>query len=379
MPGKYYMGLDYRRDHSFRIPNPEMSEGLGTPNACTYCHADKTNKWATGYMDKWYGENRRLSYGAYIAQIDETDTSGFNKLVSISKDELFPPVMRAIALLRLSEQYPGKSNPALLSSFSDIESIIRFTAVQNFTVSSASEIDFLLPLLNDPVKAIRIEVASKLSAVHEQIPKESKKLFEQVRDEYIASMKYSADFAASRINLGNAYSYLGDTIEAIDQFKEAIRIDDEFFPAKVNLALLFNSLGENDKAELLLKDVVKKHPGQSAVKYSLGLLLAEMGKYEEAVDYLKMASLEMPNHVRAFYNLGQIEDFLGNIPEAENALLRAYQLEPDGQSVLIALIEFYLKQREFQKAKPLALKYLKTYPDDPSIQQVLDIIDSSAN
>src|SRR5262245_30704168 len=41
MPARKYMVVDTRHDHSFRIPRPDISVKLGTPNACTDCHADK--------------------------------------------------------------------------------------------------------------------------------------------------------------------------------------------------------------------------------------------------------------------------------------------------------------------------------------------------
>jgi hypothetical protein len=40
MHGRYYMGVDYRRDHSFRIPRPDLSIKHGTPNACNQCHVN---------------------------------------------------------------------------------------------------------------------------------------------------------------------------------------------------------------------------------------------------------------------------------------------------------------------------------------------------
>ena len=46
MHGQNYMGVDYRRDHSFRIPRPDLSTKNGTPNACIQCHKDTSNQWA---------------------------------------------------------------------------------------------------------------------------------------------------------------------------------------------------------------------------------------------------------------------------------------------------------------------------------------------
>jgi len=39
MPARTYMVVDVRHDHGFRIPRPDLSAKLGTPNACNDCHA----------------------------------------------------------------------------------------------------------------------------------------------------------------------------------------------------------------------------------------------------------------------------------------------------------------------------------------------------
>ena len=46
MPTKNFMVVDARRDHSIRIPRPDLSVALGTPNACTQCHAGSSAEWA---------------------------------------------------------------------------------------------------------------------------------------------------------------------------------------------------------------------------------------------------------------------------------------------------------------------------------------------
>ena len=38
MPSKTYMVVHDRHDHSFRIPRPDRTVSLGTPNACNTCH-----------------------------------------------------------------------------------------------------------------------------------------------------------------------------------------------------------------------------------------------------------------------------------------------------------------------------------------------------
>ena len=58
MPAHTYMVVDPRHDHSLRIPRPDLSVKLGTPNACNDCHSDKSAEWATSAVENWYGPNR---------------------------------------------------------------------------------------------------------------------------------------------------------------------------------------------------------------------------------------------------------------------------------------------------------------------------------
>jgi predicted CXXCH cytochrome family protein len=59
MPSKTYMGVDNRRDHSIRVPRPDLSASIGTPNACTQCHADRTANWATQRVAEWFPHGRQ--------------------------------------------------------------------------------------------------------------------------------------------------------------------------------------------------------------------------------------------------------------------------------------------------------------------------------
>ena len=46
MPARTYMQIDARRDHSLRVPRPDLTLAMGTPNACTGCHTNRPAAWA---------------------------------------------------------------------------------------------------------------------------------------------------------------------------------------------------------------------------------------------------------------------------------------------------------------------------------------------
>jgi hypothetical protein len=54
MPTNTYMVVDARRDHSIRIPRPDLSVSLGTLNACTQCHDGRTAEWAAQAVAGWF-------------------------------------------------------------------------------------------------------------------------------------------------------------------------------------------------------------------------------------------------------------------------------------------------------------------------------------
>jgi tetratricopeptide (TPR) repeat protein len=114
-------------------------------------------------------------------------------------------------------------------------------------------------------------------------------------------------------------------------------------------------------------------------QYSLGLLLAEEKKYEEAVIHLNSATKLLPDNPRVHYNLGLLQDYLGDYAAAEQSLIIANDLEPDNLSFQVALIDFYLKRKQFNKARPLAIDYKNNNPDDPSVNQLIDFIDDQLN
>ena len=74
MPGKVYMGNDFRYDHTFRVPRPDLSLKYGTPNACNNCHNNKSAQWAADAVTKWYGPVRKYHFAEDLipgSRIDE--------------------------------------------------------------------------------------------------------------------------------------------------------------------------------------------------------------------------------------------------------------------------------------------------------------------
>jgi Tfp pilus assembly protein PilF len=379
MPERPYMVIDYRADHSFRLPRPDLSIKLGTPNACNRCHVDKTDQWSDEYITRWYGPGRKAHYGTILAQGRERSKDAHKDLLKLASDPLYPVIVRSTAL-SLLEAYPGaETNRVYELALMDNEALIRRTAVDHLNVSDPKrQTELLISMLYDPIKAVRIEAARRMTEVSDPaLDSNQKMVFQASLIEYQKAMEYSADFAFGRYNLANLYVNLRQPEKAVANYQAAIKIDNLFYPAKVNLAMLYNQMGENDKAEALLREVATSHPELYEVQYSLGLLLAEEKKYAEAANYLKQATEGMPARARIHYNLGLLLQHLKQDSDAEASLLKAQELEPDNLDYLYALADFYLKRKKLQQARSIAKEMVARHPTQQIGHDILGHIEKS--
>jgi predicted CXXCH cytochrome family protein len=314
MPEQPYMVIDERADHSLRVPRPDLSQALGTPNACSQggCHDDRPLSWSVDAFTKWYGQAKKPHYGPTLAAGREGRPEAHDELVRLAGDELYPAIVRATALSLLG-RYPGeKSTRAFAVALADPEPLMRHTAVNNFVASTPEElVELVAPLLFDPMRAVRVQAAVQLAdAPDELLRPYQREALAGALTEYRQAMEHSLDFAFAGHNLGNLAARLGDAAEAERYYRTAVSIDDLFYPAKANLAVLLNAQGRNEEAEALLRSILEAYPEEYEVAYSLGLLLAEMGRYLEAEALLSRAATGMPGHPGAQRNLGAIREYL---------------------------------------------------------------------
>lgn len=377
MPGRTYMGIDYRPDHSFRIPRPDLTLTLSTPNACDRCHVDKPAQWSVDAMAKWYGQTGRPHYGEILSAGRRSMPEAVDQLRRLSEDRLYPAIVRATALSLLAQYDPKATADRFVRALSDEEALVRETAVRRLPESDpARRLALLSPLLYDPVRGVRIEAAARLAGVPESVMRpDVRNQFQTALVEYRSAMERTADFAPSRHNLGNLAANLGDHGEAAMHYQKALEIDDRFYPAKVNLAMLYNRQGKNDAAERLLREVTAEHPELYEIKYSLGLLLAEKNRYEEAVIHLGDASAGLPQRSRIHYNLGLLLQKLRRDAEAESALKKALSVEPENPDYLYALAVFYLERRQWENARQTAETLRAVRPDLPAGRELLEVIE----
>jgi tetratricopeptide (TPR) repeat protein len=372
MPGKYYMVNDFRRDHSFRVPRPDLSAAYGTPNACSGCHQDQSPKWAADAVEKWYGSIRQTHFSDILVPIQNGNLQALTGLVSMVGDTSKPEIAQATAVWLLGQTGVQEANQKIIEALKHENPLIRYYAINALEYNRPEyKLKYLSPLLQDSVKAIRTQTAYVMADVPESLFSEEQKTAYLKADlEYRDVLKIQADFPAGQLLRGQYYHKKRSYSLAEKAYKEALRQDPYLAQAFFNLANLFYQQQKLPKAEKAFQEVIRLLPDAADAYYSLGLLQGEMKNLKAAEANLKKAAELSPNP-RYYYNWGIILQNLQRPTEAEKAYQKALNLDPDSEENLYALAILYLQQNQKAKAQPIVIQLLQLNPNNPDYQELL--------
>ena len=378
-PTRTYMGVDPRRDHSFRVPRPDLSVKLGTPNACNDCHEDQSPEWALAAVAKWYGAERgeEPHFAEAISAGRRGEPGAERKLIRLAMDDEQPAIARATAL-ELLRGFGADGGAAMMLATKDPDPLVRTLAVGGLNrLPPGPRLDSVAPLLSDPVRSVRLEAARVLASVPpENFKPEQRGEFEAALKEYEAAQMSAADMPSAHMNLGRLRADMGETDLALEHYRIALEMDSRFAAAPLELARLHNENGKNAEAEQVLREALKNSPEQGEIYYSLGLLLAEEQRLEEAEVYLRRAAQHLPERVRVFYNHSLALQRLGRRREGEKQLLRAYEMGPTDPDTVNALVIYYLQERRLPEALRFARELVPLVPGDPGPREMVQQIEA---
>src|SRR5260370_40245562 len=243
MPTRTYMVVDARRDHSIRIPRPDLSVKLGTPNACTNCHTDKPAQWASDSVNKWYGRAPDgFQHFAKTLNAGSVNAPGAQQsLERLVADLEQPAIARATALSILATFDPPANDESVRAGVRDDWSLVRRAAAHALSnTDPAASANTLIPLLSDPVRTVRIEAAEVLAGLPaNNLPADVDAAFKRATEEYIPAQQLNADRPEAHMNLGLLYAKDNRLRKADAERKTALRTHPRSPPGAVHLADLY--------------------------------------------------------------------------------------------------------------------------------------------
>ena len=228
------------------------------------------------------------------------------------------------------------------------------------------------PLLNDPVRAVRIETARVLAGVDQRsLTHEQQTAFAAATLELFDAEMIDADRPESHLNLGLLQARLGRPSEAENQYQTALRLDPNFTPALVNLADLDRMRGLNQEGVELLRKAMSIDSNNADIRHSLGLALVRQHNYAEAISELRHASELAPDNVRYAYVYAIALNSIGDGASAMELLENMHKHHPADRDTLLALVSIARETSNFATALTHARELVALYPTDKQLRMLV--------
>jgi tetratricopeptide (TPR) repeat protein len=198
-------------------------------------------------VSKWYahppGGFQRFADALYVG--GKGAPGAQQALEGLAADRSQSAIARAMALSLPAGYASAPADPSSAAGIIDDSELVRRAASQSLSEASTDKSAVALaPLLQDRVRAVRIETANALAGAPSNIFSGAlARAFHQATDEYIAAQELNADRPEAHLSLGALFARQGKLDRAEAELKSALALDSSFSPAAVNLADLYGALG----------------------------------------------------------------------------------------------------------------------------------------
>jgi tetratricopeptide (TPR) repeat protein len=341
MPERMYMVIDRRRDHSIRVPRPDLADRLGTPSACAACHADRSDAWAAEALERVHGTpGPAPRFAEAFAADDRRSREAGRALAQAAADPSLPAILEASALARLGA-WPGAAPPELLeAALADPEPLVRLAGVLAAAGLDLEErLTLLGPALGDPVMGVRQEAARILASLPgTALTTDQRTALDRAVGEVLAGLDANVDRPWALLDRAAFEAARGDLPAAERSARAAIGLEPLHAQAYVALAEVQLLAGREDDAERTLRQALATVDGAADLEHALGLLLVRRGRLGDAIEPLG----------------------------------RAVELQPDIPRYLYAYAVALRETGQRVRALEVAGRLLVLVPDDPDVRRLVE-------
>ncbi len=318
MPTTSYMQRAPRHDHGWLKPDPLLTKELNIPNACSRCHADKPIDTLIAATDAWYGEKMNSRQRARARAVDAAQTgkpgATDQLLAALNGEDI--PAWRA-TLLQLAAPDAAQRADVVAAGRQALvaaDPLERAAGVQVLG-SLPQSAEWLRPLLNDPVRLVRLDAEWALS--RELAPDSPE------RRELDTYFKLTLDQPSGRFRIGQDLANRGQLVEAEREMALAAKWDPYSGGIHEGRGFVLAQLGRSAEAGAAFYRAGQLAPNDAQAPYRAALAYAEGGHLTEAENALRESVRRDPQLDRAWYNLGLLLAQKEKLAEAQEALQKA--------------------------------------------------------
>lgn len=262
MPATTYMGVDDRRDHSFRLPDTSQAND---------------HYGAVISAGRKGGANRRLLDGV--------------------SDSTIPAIARATMLTLLEPDDDTASQSVIAAQLDDSDPLLRIAALRTLRrqppgpgLQSGSR------LLRDPVRGVRIEAAITYAEYRDLLAVADARAFARAAAEYHQALQQAAHMPETALQQADFEARSGNALEAERQFRRALNLDPDFATARHAYGMFLVRTNRHDAALAELAAAARLAPDVDRYAYVYGVALNSLGESAAAIDVLTDARRRFPDN-----------------------------------------------------------------------------------
>ncbi|MBT8077424.1 MAG: ammonia-forming cytochrome c nitrite reductase subunit c552 [Gammaproteobacteria bacterium] len=378
MPETSYMVVDPRRDHSFRIPRPDVSVSTSAPNACNACHAEQDAQWASNALREWFGDPPSEHFANAFHAAHSGDPAANDKLVAVAADMSIAGIVRGTALSRLRAPLTRDQAESLRLGLQDPDGLVRLGAVQGLAALPAQvAAQWAADLLRDPLLAVRLEAINRVSPAQQSLPAASRALFDQVAQEFLAAELANAERPEAHANIGNFHAAAGDYAAAEAAYGLSLEREPHGVTTRVNFADLYRVMQREDEAEKLLRAGIELGTDAAVLHHSLGLLLVRQQREQEAFGELARAAELAPDNARYTYVHAIALNSAGREDEAISIISQAARDFPADFDIGWAEVTLKRDAGEIDAARDAAQRLVERFPGNENALSLMQSFDAA--
>ncbi len=376
MQSRKVMVVDGRRDHSFRIPRPDLSLELGTPNACSDCHDDKPVQWSQDAVIKWYGDDRlqgpHYALALHAGRVGSPDALDRLRALLLVKDQ--PDIAKATALSLIPRFAPAAEVPEVVQALNHSNPLVRSAAVRSLATSNPQhQLALALPMVKDEVLDVRVAAAGIISGYNHPIVNEAlDAAISEAHNIWRTYHRAILDRPESLLQLANFNILQEKFSKAEANFEAALLLESKYSPTYVNYADFLRRQQRPSEAEALLKEGLVKATMPADIHHSLGLLFVSQREMPQALEQLKLAVLQPNSLARYAYVYAVALYDSGQADEGLTVLEESLVNHPWDWDSLLALTLYSLEQKQPSRALDSAQKLIQMAPTDAGAQELLE-------
>jgi tetratricopeptide (TPR) repeat protein len=259
-------------------------------------------------------------------------------------------------------------------ALADPSELVRRAAVGSYAAVAPEVREHdLLPLTSDPAKSVRIRVAQMLAPTHlPQQPPHVQQALAALFDEFVASMRATAEMPGAQVSLGLFYADRGDPIAAEAAYRKALAIDPQFIAGYLNLAELYRREKREPDALGALQAALKWWPDSAAVHHALGLQQLRLHADREALQHFRRAHDLEPGSSDYGYVYAVALFETGERRAATGLLKQLILAHPADDRLRHALIDYLYRQGRTKEGLEAAQGLLLQHPENAELRRWID-------